>query len=151
MGAKSFGGRLIIISGLPVPPGSLTPPPKQDKGEKLAQDVVLYMGPELINGNGAYCGGCALFIRDLSHCAILSPAKVDEKKGVCGLYIPGTSTNSTKMKALAAIPAKVAGYIEDGPTKCGTCEYFLRKEHACQVVEGKIEAGGCCNRWEEED
>lgn len=149
MGAKSFGGRLIIISGLPKEPDGITPPPEEE--EKLAQDVVLYMGPDLINGAGAYCGGCALFIKETSECAILKPAKVSEAHGVCGLYVPGKPGSAKTLKSLAAIPVSVAGYIEDAPTKCGTCEYFLKKEHACKVVEGKIEAGGCCNRWEEED
>ena len=36
---------------------------------------------------------------------------------------------------------------EEGPFKCGNCEYF-QAPNACQLVEGKIEAEGCCSLYE---
>jgi len=64
------------------------------EGAKLDPAVVLYMGPELIKGDGARCGGCIMFLparggaAGAGQCSILDPAEV-EAGGVCGLYVGG--------------------------------------------------------------
>lgn len=115
------------------------------------KDDVLYMDAALIDTAttdppGAACAKCMMFIGDLSACAILKPPGVDPA-GVCGLFVGGPSVESSDgHQPMELVPAKVAGYTEDGPTMCGNCANFIRPER-CHVVKGRVEAGGCCNAW----
>ena len=116
----------------------------------LEKPVVLYMDAALIDRAtpdppGAACGKCALFIADMSACEILNPPEVSPT-GVCGLFVGGPPTASQQDQPLGLVPAEVAGYTDDGPTMCGTCVYFIRPMH-CRIVQGQVEAGGCCNAW----
>ena len=36
---------------------------------------------------------------------------------------------------------------DQGPFKCGNCEYF-QAPNSCQKVQGPIESEGCCNLYE---
>lgn len=116
----------------------------------IEKPVVLYMDAALIDAAtpeppGAACGKCALFIGDMSACEILVPPQVSPT-GVCGLYVGGQPTNSQADQPLGLVPAEVAGYIEEGPTMCGNCANFIKPVH-CRIVQGQVEAGGCCNAW----
>jgi hypothetical protein len=125
------------------------------QGGKIPKAVVLYMGKGLLNAGkaspaGASCEKCMMFLRDTSECAVLIPAKVDGPKGVCGLFVGGKSaTTKDHPPPMKMIPAKVAGYSEKGPTRCGNCSHFVTP-NACLAVAGEVEADGCCNGWEEE-
>ena len=41
-----------------------------------------------------------------------------------------------------------SGYLppEKGPFECGHCIYFV-KSSSCQLVQGNIDAQGCCNLY----
>lgn len=116
----------------------------------LEKPVVLYMDAALIDAAtpdppGAACGKCALFLADVSACEVLAPPQVSPT-GVCGLFVGGPPTTSQADPPLGLVPAEVAGYVENGPTMCGNCAYFL-KPIRCRIVKGDVEAGGCCNHW----
>lgn len=117
----------------------------------IPKPVVLYMDKNLIDASGegdagASCGKCMMYLSDTSECSILDPSEVDGDIGVCGLFVGGPSTTSKEHGPMKLVPAKVAGYTERGPTMCGNCRNFLRPRR-CRVVEGEVEAGGCCNGW----
>lgn len=41
-----------------------------------------------------------------------------------------------------------SGYISAKPSiRCGTCRFFSSERKSCQIVQGKIDANGCCNLW----
>jgi hypothetical protein len=44
----------------------------------------------------------------------------------------------------------ISGYLppEDGPFECENCHYF-KKPNSCEIVEGDIDAEGCCNLFTE--
>lgn len=39
---------------------------------------------------------------------------------------------------------------DQGPFRCGNCEYFV-KPSSCQKVKGKIDPDACCNLFEKDD
>lgn len=42
---------------------------------------------------------------------------------------------------------KQAGYISAQPAiRCNSCTFYHKSGH-CEVVQGKVEAYGCCNLW----
>jgi hypothetical protein len=112
---------------------------------KLDKAVVLYMDAAAIaKPKGAHCDDCIMYIgteEASGRCGAV--AGVIQPLGVCGLYVFGEPNN---FKESGHLSKKVAGYIDDGPTHCGTCKYFNGKD-ACRKVEGVIEFGGCCNYW----
>jgi hypothetical protein len=116
-----------------------------DEAAKLDKAVVLYMDAATINkAKGAHCDDCIMYIGTedaTGRCGAVAGAI--EPLGVCGLYVFGEPNNFTKSGRLLK---KIAGYIPDGPTHCGSCRYF-DGESACKKVEGVIEFGGCCNYW----
>lgn len=130
--------------------------------DKLPQAVVVYLSPsEIGDEEGAHCGGCIFFNVKSSECLLTTPAKCNAEHGVCALFIgqPGKETE-IKKPPFGLISKESAGYIEDGPTRCSVCEYWQGKkkedpdapvdeEATCEKVAGKIQAGGCCNAWEE--
>lgn len=115
---------------------------------KLDQSVVLYMtGSEIGRPEGARCADCKTFIKG-GKCGLVEGA-ISGEKGVCGLYVFGTSNLITEPGTLSK---ETAGYVEIGSTNCGKCEYF-GGTNRCQKVKSepkKIEAKGCCNAFEEE-
>jgi hypothetical protein len=118
--------------------------------KKLEQPVVLYMPPKALQPSGvkkgAVCGTCQMFSPHGSFCSILKPSNVNGYTGVCGLYVGGTPMAE---EATEVVSAKVAGYIDKGaPTRCGTCRFFIPETKECQIVEGTVEAYGCCHAWE---
>lgn len=135
-----------------------TPEEKQD--DKMDPAVVLYMPPESLGEGGAKCGTCILGLSD-NKCAVVhadddkNDTSVSLKYGVCGLYAQGKLDSLVKIQPI--ISRTEAGYINKGaPTNCGKCQYFTKeKEFGCTKIDGRktekgyIEAGGCCNRWEE--
>ena len=129
---------------------------------KLKKPTTLYMPPELINkagsaslagSKGAACGGCMMFLSDISACSILSPEKVSAKRGVCGLFVGGKPATSKDHKPMKLVPSDVAGYYEGvgAPTHCGNCKNFrsMKGEAVgmCAVVAGSVHEDGCCNAW----
>jgi hypothetical protein len=127
-----------------------------DRG-KLAQETVMYLKPDLIkNEDGAHCGGCVFFKTGSSECVLTSPAKCDAEHGVCEAFLGRPPGKEIESDLLGLIPKTEAGYIEEGPTRCGLCEYWQGDEHAkgnvtstCAKVKGTISASGCCNAWKE--
>lgn len=118
---------------------------------KLPKAVVLYLDEEHIDmatdtPKGAVCGKCMMFLTDVSECSILKPPQVSGTKGVCGFYVGGDPQTSEDHKAMMLMPRGLAGYTEDGPTRCLECQFF-KAPMRCEKVEGAIEANGCCNGW----
>jgi hypothetical protein len=122
---------------------------KPDEEAKLDQAVVLYMdGTQIGKAKGAHCDDCIMFIGKedaAGECgAVEGPI---QPLGVCGLYVFGEPNTFKKSGGLSK---QSAGYIADGPTHCGSCEYFVRAG-LCKKVKNSpslIEQGGCCNAWE---
>ncbi len=117
--------------------------------EKLDQAVVLYMdAKEIGKPKGAHCDDCRMFIgtKDaLGKCGAVAGSI--KPLGVCGLYVFGQPNQFTKSGNLSK---ETAGYIDNGPTHCGSCEYF-EGEGSCKKVKSDpktIEFGGCCNAYE---
>jgi hypothetical protein len=128
------------------------------EGGKLRPETVVYLTPDEIGDpSGARCGGCIFFKPDTSECMLTSPAKCNAEHGVCALFLgrPEKAANAEiKGHPFGLILKTQAGYIEDGPTKCGTCEYWEGGENAegtCAKVGGKIYKDGCCSHWESDD
>ncbi len=120
---------------------------------KLRPETVVYLGPEQINDDtGAHCGACFFFHKPTSQCFLTKPAKCNAEHGVCDFYIGGENPHAENAEAgpQELVPKTMAGYIEEGPTHCASCEYFNGKD-ACKKVGGHIEPGGCCNHWEPGD
>src|SRR5262249_15934043 len=99
--------------------------------------VLYFPPPDIGAGSGARCGNCSQF---------KEPASCDIVEGkilancVCGLFVPRWKLSQ-----------KVAGYITDGPTHCGSCEYYgggKDDRGPCEKVEGFVSYDGCCDLWE---
>lgn len=117
----------------------------------IPKPVVLYMGPELLDRasqspKGSVCGKCMMFLTDTSECSVLSPPGVSGDRGVCGLFVGGEPMTSQDHPPMDLVPADVAGYSEDAPTRCGTCRHYLRPDR-CAAVRGKVHPDGCCNGY----
>lgn len=119
---------------------------------KLEKAVVLYFTAEEIGSpEGARCGKCMMFVSG-GFCTIVQ-GKIDGTHGVCGLYVNGPMEHEEEAADMAMTPKLVAGYIENGPTHCGNCEYYggwEKKQGPCEKVRGTVEYHGCCNAWEGE-
>lgn len=118
----------------------------------IPQEVVLYMSPDVLdqggtNPRGAVCGKCMMFLNDIEACVILRPPAVSGANGVCGLFIGGETTSSDRNPPQQLVPAEMAGYTDDAPTRCGNCRNFLPRTR-CRSVEGTVHEDGCCNGWE---
>lgn len=107
----------------------------------------LYFGPAMTGPEGVNCGTCMMFLRDTSQCSILRPPKVSGKTGGCRFYIKGDPTTSEKHPPMKIMPADVAGYSEEGPFRCGNCEYFSGVGY-CKKFRAGVQEYGCCNGWE---
>ena len=125
--------------------------------EKLDKAVVLYMSAKVLGSHvGAHCGDCWKFIgsENASGECIEVAGEINGPHGVCGLYVNGRVFDGTKPnlpEAVVQITKEVAGYVENGPTHCGNCEYMMNNTEStspCRKVAGEIEYFGCCNQWE---
>jgi hypothetical protein len=122
---------------------------KLDSG-KLDQAIVLYMtAAEIGKSKGAHCDDCRMFIgkdHAIGKCGAVE-GPINGETGVCGLYVFGEPNQLTKSGTLSK---ETAGYIDNGPTHCASCEYF-QGVGSCEKVQStpsQIEDGGCCNHWE---
>lgn len=124
--------------------------------EKLDPSVVLYLPAKSLNAPaGAKCGGCWKFMGDKTSkgkCVEVEGA-IDGPTGVCGLYLAGdllSGADPQVPEGIVQITKAIAGYSENGPTHCGTCEYYGgdAKSGPCEKVRGVVDFGGCCNRFE---
>lgn len=110
--------------------------------------VVLYMGND---GDKKKCGRCMMYLKDTSECSIHGKGiKVDKDKGVCGIYLHGKPMSSKDHPAMKLTTKEESGYTEDTPngTNCMTCANKANeKATECKIVNGPIEAMGCCNGW----
>jgi len=155
------GGKEVGYEGMTEPGGILTFTKegiqpifkKRDKKDpeksKLDQAVVLYMtAAEIGKKKGAHCDDCWKYRGSETETGKCAEVEGDiEPKGVCGLYVYGERNQFVQ---IGTIPKEVAGYIDDGPTKCGLCEYF-GGTNRCEKVKSTpqtIEEGGCCNAFE---
>lgn len=122
---------------------------EMEEAEKISKPIVLYEGPDL-NKKEFTCAGCIFFIRDVDKCGILKPSGVDGDDG-CNLWIGGETTTSKTSNAKELVPSDVAGLTE-GPFTCKRCRNFTQKnkngDGVCKVVQGIVNADGCCNAWE---
>lgn len=115
--------------------------------EKLKKAVVLYYPAKQVGTKeGTSCGACMMFFGG-GKCTVVE-GKIDGDNGVCGLYVFGEHMGPT-MEGMT--PKSVVGYITNAPTHCGNCENYNGGEDnsgSCKIVEGNVEALGCCNAWE---
>lgn len=132
---------------------------EEKQNDKMDPAVVLYMPPEALGDGGAKCGTCVLGLSD-GRCVSVhadddkTNTDVSLEHGVCGIYVHGVLDSLVQIQP--TISRTEAGYINKGaPTNCGKCEYFTYdQEFGCLKVDGrktakgKIESGGCCNRWD---
>lgn len=125
---------------------------------KLEKAVVLYMPGKVIGSNvGAHCGDCWKFVGMEAGpgVCIEVEGKIQPAHGVCGLYCNGRVFDGVAPKLpkpVKKVSKAIAGYVEEGPTHCGGCEYYqggAKPVSTCEKVEGDIEYNGCCNQWEE--
>src|SRR5215472_8240038 len=94
-------------------PGSIQP-------QMIPKSVALYYPPPLIGEqSGARCGRCLMFNEE-GRCAAVE-GSINADTGVCGLYVHGDPEGSN----FGLIGKDVAGYVENGPTHCGNCRYYL--------------------------
>jgi hypothetical protein len=131
-----------------------------DKSNKLDKAIVLYFDEESLGSKvGAHCGDCWKFIgSESSHGKCIEVAgPINGPHGVCGLYVNGRVFDGIKPNLpvdVDQISKETAGYVEEGPTHCGNCEYYRGSENGngpCMKVAGTVEYFGCCNHWESED
>jgi hypothetical protein len=127
---------------------------------KLDKAIVLYFPEEELGSHvGAHCGDCWKFIgsEDGPGQCIEVDGAINPAHGVCGLYVNGRVFDGIEPNLpvpVAKISKEIAGYIEQGPTHCGNCEYYLGGDEmsgACRKVEGVVEFDGCCNHWESKE
>jgi len=125
------------------------------EGGKMRPEVVVYLKPEQIgDDSGAHCGGCIFFNSERSECLLTSPPACNSENGVCAAFLGGKSIFKAGDSPLKLLPKEQAGYTEQGPTKCDTCEYWEggdKAEGSCAKVGGEIYRDGCCNYWEGDD
>jgi hypothetical protein len=120
---------------------------------KLSKSVAGYLSAKLVGTEqiGTSCQKCRDFIKGSSECLILTEPKVSGPSGTCTQFLKGEPY--TNAKPLRLVPKEVVGYIEgdDVPTYCGRCKYYTehgRLRGECEVVEGMVDYGGCCNGYE---
>ena len=127
---------------------------------KLDKAIVLYMGAAVLGSHvGAHCGDCWKFVGSEGQTGkcIEVAGPINGPHGVCGLYVNGRVFDGVKPnlpEQVNQISKEIAGYIEDGPTHCGSCEYYRGSEDGsgpCEKVAGTVEYFGCCNHWESDD
>lgn len=104
----------------------------------VPKSTALYFLPESIGDDaGARCGICRFYAEN--SCKIVD-GRIDPDVGICGLYVKEPVSKAE------------AGYSEEGPTHCASCEYMLNPklfgESRCGKVEGMVEGRACCNFWE---
>jgi hypothetical protein len=126
---------------------------------KLDKAIVLYFNEEALGSKvGAHCGDCWKFVGSESGegtCIEVAGA-INPAHGVCGLYVNGRVFDGVKPALptpVVQISKTIAGYVEQGPTHCGNCEYYEGTEDGsgpCKKVAGTVEFFGCCNHWEGE-
>lgn len=119
---------------------------------KLSKSAAGYLSARLVGTEqvGTSCQKCRDFIKSTSECLITDDPKVSGPKGTCTQYLKGQPYD--RAHPLRLVPKEVVGYIEgdDVPTYCGRCEYFTehgRLKGECEIVEGIIEWGACCNSY----
>jgi hypothetical protein len=132
---------------------------EKPKSTKLDKAIVLYFSDAALGSHvGAHCGDCWKFIggEGKEGKCIEVDGGINPAHGVCGLYVNGRVFDEAKPKLpvpVVRISKQIAGYIEEGPTHCGNCEYYKGSEDGsgpCEKVEGTVEFFGCCNHWEKE-
>lgn len=130
---------------------------KKAKPQKLDKAIVLYFDEEALGSKvGAHCGDCWKFIGSESGTGtcIEVEGPINPAHGVCGLYFNGRVFDGEKPNLpvdVVQISKTIAGYVEQGPTHCGNCEYYRGTDDGsgpCAKVAGTVEYFGCCNHWE---
>jgi hypothetical protein len=127
---------------------------------KLDKAIVLYFPGETLGSKvGAHCGDCWKFIGSEAgpgQCIEVA-GEITPAHGVCGLYVNGRVFDGVKPKlpkSVVQISKVIAGYVEQGPTHCGNCEYYMGSFEGsgpCKKVDGTVQYFGCCNHWEQKD
>lgn len=126
--------------------------------DKLDKAVVLYFPARFIGvAKGSHCGACWKFVGEPGgegQCVEVD-GDINGPKGTCGLYMHGKPFETMpKFGPLLKITKQIAGYIEQGPTHCGSCEYYggaQEEKGPCARVQGIVEFEGCSNAWEHDD
>jgi len=148
----AYRGMMEQGQGDPAPAGEVLGEPG-----KLDPAIVLYFpASEIGEEDGARCGACMMYVAargpNIGRCTVVEGA-IRGDTGVCGLYVHGKHSGP-EMKGM--ISKEIAGYIENGPTHCGNCEYYGGvpdsggddESGPCEKVSGTVEFHGCCNYWE---
>lgn len=123
------------------------------KAEKLDQWVVAYYpADDGVPPSGTSCGQCWKFVKSGACVEVKGNIEADK---TCINFVEGTPFKSDPRLPIMQLDKHVVGY-GPGNTKCDKCEYFHGLDK-CEKVKGydglknleHIEAGGCCNAFEE--
>lgn len=119
----------------------------------IDKPTALYFSPESIgSSDGARCDICWKF-NPLERGCLEVEGKINGPRGICGLYVNGAPVGHKIMLGPSRKVTKPeAGYSEEGPTHCGSCdEMLVRKvygESPCKKVSGIVDGRACCNIWQ---
>jgi len=118
----------------------------------LSKPEALYFNPESIGSDaGASCSICWKFNPKDKRCLEVE-GSINGPNGICGLYVHGEPFGDKIKASIRTITKAEAGYSEEGPTHCVSCDEMLIPklfgESRCKKVEGMVEGRGCCNSYE---
>lgn len=118
----------------------------------IDKSAALYFEPESIGSpDGARCNICWKFDRIAKACIEVT-GSINGPRGICGLYVNGEPSGHVALVHIRKVSKEEAGYSEQGPTHCGSCdEMIVRKvygESPCKKVKGIVNGRACCNFWE---
>lgn len=123
---------------------------------KLDKGIVLYFEPASVAvPEGTHCGVCWKFVGDpkgKGRCVEVD-GSIDGPNGTCGLYVHGKPFSYPPNFEITKVSKKEAGYVEQGPTHCVSCEYMEKpseRTSMCKNVEGVIHQLGCCNGYDKD-
>src|SRR5262245_10970943 len=98
---------------------------------KLSKDLVLYFEPQSVAApEGTHCGVCWKFVGspEGKGTCVEVEGSIDGPNGTCGLYVHGTPFKFPPAFAITRVSKKEAGYVQEGPTHCVSCEYMVHPE-----------------------
>lgn len=148
------GGIAMVTENTTLPVFKENPKTEPDVVEsKLDQTAAGYIPARSVhNSAGTQCRSCWKFIRSGSCVEVKGPIRPEQ---TCVQYVAGQPFTHDPAFRIIQLDPQVAG-LTQGSTDCGKCEYFGGQDKCHKVrgfdgIENKehIEAGGCCNSFEE--
>lgn len=130
--------KINIFEYLPEPWGTLYAPPNPD-------------------GSRKNCGNCWAWVKE-GKCLIHKKTLKVIKDAVCGFHIFGKPKDEWEDLDIEPYDSKLSGLIKTKGTSCDLCIWYEGKEKGiCLGVSdgknkpAKVQAKGCCARWEKKE